>query len=172
MAGGREERRSTGSDRQELARLLSCQFESLGESRPSRVRVAEEANTVSLAFGWPLAPWEAILVRSGQQHRLERFRLELLEAIAPSLAEVVEIEIGREARSRSLALAARGQEATVGFALGGPTEDGAESRRAIRNWSLQVRRSARHQRSEHRRQVERLKRATEAMRRAKSPSGR
>jgi hypothetical protein len=143
--------------------MLSSQFESLGDVRPTETRIAEADDSLRVTFIWPLAPWEALLVESGQQHRLERFRAEFLKAIAPSLAEVVELATGREAPSPRSELGPGGRLATVRFALGAPTEDRVESREAIRNWGSQVRRNARRLRADHRKQVAALRRTVRAV---------
>jgi hypothetical protein len=172
MAGEQRQRPCNESDPGDLAGLLCRQFECLGDVRPMAPRIAEEEDTLRFDFSWPLAPWEALLASSGQTHRLERFRSEFLTAIAPSLAEVVEVATGRRVRAPSAQLETGGREAAVGFALGATTDSWGESSEAIRNWGSQVRRSARRLRADHKQQVERLKRTVRAVGQARPMGGR
>jgi hypothetical protein len=168
MGAERQDGHSGVDGEDDLARLLSRQFESLGDVAPAAARVEEKGGTLKFSFIWPLTSWEEQLARSERRERLEGFRLHFLEAVAPSLAEVVEMVTGQQARARAQALRAAGLGASVVFTLGPSTGDGAEERQAIRNWSLQVRRNSRRQRAEHRRraaEVERTVRVVREMRR-------
>lgn len=148
----------------DLVHLLSCQFESLGDAPATAGRILEEGDTLRFTFRWPLANWEALLARTGHRERLVSFRSQFLQAIAPSLAEVVEAMRGRETQPRSPEISADCQSASFDFALGAAVEDRAEERQAVRNWSSQLRRNARRQRTEHRRHSEEVSRVAEAMR--------
>jgi hypothetical protein len=107
--------------------MLCDQFAALGHRRPAVARVVEEGDVMLLVLAW----WE-----EGKQ---------LLDEVAPTLAELVGLDARREIVDLRTAVTPDGCRAMVSFVLGAPTEDGTERSAALRNWAEQVRRNAAHQ---------------------------
>jgi hypothetical protein len=142
------ERSENGDD---LAAMLCDQFVALGHRRPAVARVIEEENVVLLVLAW----WE----EEGK---------ELLNRVAPSLGELVELEARREVVDMRTAVTPDGYRAMVSFVLGAETEDRVERRVALQNWAAQVRRNAAVQQGMYRARRKELVRFRNALRRTRA----
>jgi hypothetical protein len=109
----------------DLATMLCDQFVALGHRRPAVARVIVEGDVVLVVLAW----WE----EAGK---------ELLDGVAPTLAELVRIDARREIADLRTAVTPDGRRAMVSFVLGATTEDGNERRAALQGWAEQVRRNA------------------------------
>jgi hypothetical protein len=137
-------------DGNDLATMLCDQFVALGHRRPAVARVVEDEDVVLLVLAW----WE------------EESKA-LLNAVAPTLGELVGIDARREVVDLRTAVTPDGCRAMVSFVLGEHTEDGAERRMALCNWARQVRRNALRQRIAYRERREELVRFREELRRTR-----
>jgi hypothetical protein len=108
-----------------LAGMLCDQFVALGYRRPAVARVVQDGDVALLVLAW----WE----EAGR---------DLLNAVAPTLGELVGLDARREVVDLRTAVTPDGRRAMVSFVLGAETEDGTERRVALRNWAEQVRRNA------------------------------
>jgi hypothetical protein len=88
-------------------------------------------------FVWPLTPADELLVTSGRDEQVVRFRSELLQIIVPSLAGLVELELRREVTGSLPAMGDDSRHAMISFALGDRKGEDREAADALRNWSLQ-----------------------------------
>jgi hypothetical protein len=131
-----------GGDRPELAKLLSDQFAVLDDVRPVGARAVIDGDVLVFAFTWPLSRADELLLGARYKDQVLGFRTELLKLIAPSLAELVEIDIGREVCCSRPSVAEALRHAAVVFELGTATSNDDERIEALRNWSGQVRRQA------------------------------
>jgi hypothetical protein len=147
-----------GQDRAELAQLLTDQFAVLDDTRPTRPHAVEDGGVVIYAFAWPLTPADEMLVAAGRDEGIVRFRSEFLRIISPSLAGLVELELNREVTSSLPALGDDSCHAMISFALGDRNGEDLEAAEALRNWSAQLRRKARDERSRLRGRREELRR--------------
>jgi hypothetical protein len=108
-----------------LAAMFCDQFVALGHRRPAVARVIVEGDVVLLVLAW----WE----EAGK---------ELLDRVAPTLAELLRLDSRREIADLRTAVTPDGRRAMVSFVLGKATEDGGERRAALQGWAEQVRRNA------------------------------
>jgi hypothetical protein len=126
---GVEPERRESVDRSEcdgdLAMMLCDQFAALGHRRPAVARVVEEGDVVLLVLAW----WE----EEGK---------EPLNAVAPTLGELISLDTRREIVDVRTAVTPDGCRAMVSFVLGASTEDKVERAVAVRNWVKQVQRHA------------------------------
>jgi hypothetical protein len=134
-------------ERRELAELLSDQFAVLDDTRPTEARALEDENLLIFTFLWPLRPADEVIIASGHDEGLAKFRAEFLRIIAPSLANLVELDLHREVTSSAPSLGDDTRHASVSFALGPRKSLDRETVEALRNWGVQRRRKARDERS-------------------------
>jgi hypothetical protein len=146
-----------------LAEMLADQFAALDDERPVEPRVIEDGDVVIFAFTWPLGRADEVISAAGRGAQLTEFRSELLQMITPSLAELVELDLGRKVASSVSTLAEDPQQVMVTFALGAPKETDPEAVEALRNWTRQLRLNARIQRRRYRRRREQLRRQREEL---------
>jgi hypothetical protein len=156
-----------------LTEMLADQFAALDDARPVEARVIQDGDVVIFAFTWPLSRADEVISTVGRGAQLTEFRSELLEMITPSLAELVELDLGRQVASSLPALAEDPRQVMVTFVLGAPRETDPEAVEALRNWATQLRRNAGVQRRRYRKRREELRRQREELIRQRSagPSG-
>jgi hypothetical protein len=151
-------------DRGELAELLSDQFAVLDDTRPTEARALDEGDLLIFTFVWPLRPADELLIASGRDEGLATFRAEFLRIIAPSLANLVELDLHREVTSSAPSLGDDTRHASFSFALGARKSLDRETMEALRNWGVQRRRKARDERSALSGRREELRRLHEEIR--------
>jgi hypothetical protein len=156
-----------------LAEMLADQFAALDDARPVESRVVQDGDMVIFAFTWPLSRADEVISTVGHGAQLTEFRSELLQMITPSLAELVELDLGRQVASSLATLAEDPRHVMVTFVLGAPKETDPEAVEALRNWARQLRRNAGVQRRRYRKRREELRRQREELirRRTAGPSG-
>jgi hypothetical protein len=147
-------------DRPELARLLADQFGALDDTRPGRARAECDRAVLVFTFDWPLLPADELLAGAGRADQMSDFRLTVLANVAPSLAELVELDLRRQVVSTSPSLGPGGRDVGLSFTLGNRLLIDREGVEGLRNWARQVRR-----RTGARRQV--LRRVREELARAR-----
>lgn len=98
-----------------LAEMICDQVAALGHRRPALARVVEEGDLVLVVLDW----WE----EAGQA---------LLDAVAPTLGELVALEARREVVDLRTAVTPDGSRAMVSFVLGATTDDEVERALAMR----------------------------------------
>jgi hypothetical protein len=125
---------------------LSDQFAVLDDARPTGSRAIEDGDVVIFAFSWPLNGADEVLIASGRDGQLAKFRSEFLRIITPSLSGLVELDLRREVTNSLPVLGDDPREAKITFALGVRKGQDPEAAEALQNWSRQLRRKARGER--------------------------
>jgi hypothetical protein len=146
-----------------LAEMLADQFAALDDVRPVESRVIEDGDVVIFAFTWPLSRADEVILAAGHGAQVTEFRSELLQMIAPSLAELVELDLGRQVAGSQSTLAEDPRHVMVTFALGAPKGTDPEAAEALQNWARQLRRNADAQRRRYRKRREELRRLREEL---------
>jgi hypothetical protein len=123
---------------------------------------------VIFAFAWPLNGADELLSASGRDEQLAKFRSEFLRIITPSLAGLVELDLRREVVGSLPVLGDDPQDAMITFALGPRKGQDPEAAEALQNWSRQLRRKARGERSRLRIRREELRLLREQIPQGKS----
>lgn len=142
-----------GPDRQALDRLsrsLADQFAALYDIGPADPRVSREGSILTFAFAGGLSASDELLLEVGRGEQLREFREHFLRAISGQLSEVVEALTGAAVRHFFPAFELPTRTTSCFFVLDEHVRDEAEQRRALLNWSEQVRRNARDLRQRHR----------------------
>ena len=112
-------------DWHQLADLLCDQFVALGYRRPAVARIVGEGDLLLLVLGWS--------EREGRQ---------VLDELAPVLAELVSLDTHREVLDLGTSVTFDCSRAMVSFVLGGPVDE-PERFDALQGWWLQVRSNTR-----------------------------
>lgn len=133
-------------DWHQLAELLCDQFVALGYRRPAAARIVGENDVLLLLLGWS-----------------EDAGGNLLEQIAPALAELVTMDLRREVAGLGTAVTPDGCRALVSFVLGSPVEASSERFEAIQGWCTQVQSNARRQQARHLQRRHELRRLRDEM---------
>jgi hypothetical protein len=116
----------------ELAGLLCDQFAALGYRRPAVARLVSEGDVLLLLLGWS--------EQAGGS----------LDVVAPSLAELVTMDLHQEVTDLGTSVTTDGCRAIVSFVMGSPVEASSERFEAVKGWCNQVHRNARRQQACHR----------------------
>jgi hypothetical protein len=153
-----------------LAEMLADQFAALDDVRPVDPRLVEDGDVAIFAFTWPLGRADEVISAAGRGAQLTEFRSGLLQMITPSLAELIELDLGRKVTSSLSTLSNDPRHVMVTFALGAPRETDPEAVEALRNWTRQLRLNARVQRRRYQKRREQLRREREELIHGRGPA--
>jgi uncharacterized protein YbcI len=132
-----------------LASTLADQIALLYEARPGDPRVGLNENMLTFAFEGGLTSSDECLLAAGRKREVRAFREHFLQAASTQLSEIVTSFAGAEVTFFFAAFDPASRTTSCFFVLDSEADPQREQRRAIRNWSEQVRRNARDLRARH-----------------------
>jgi uncharacterized protein YbcI len=156
----------------QIAISLAALYASLYESRPADARASLTGNMLAFVFEGGLSVADEWLLANGREEQLGKFRTQFFEVAGVEMTAVVGDLTGRPVTYSFTGFDPRTRTTHAIFVLDLDSADEAEERRAIINWSEQVRRNARRIKAEHvatrerhvelRTRVEEMRRGSEA----------
>ncbi len=105
-----------------LAERLADRFAALAEVRPRRPRATRSDGALVFSFEWPLTPGDEHLLATGHKDDVMALRRGFLGALMRSLAELVELDLGRAVTASDPELGDDPSDARAWFTLGGRRE--------------------------------------------------
>jgi uncharacterized protein YbcI len=133
----------------EIAAGLADQFALLYDAKPTDPRAHMAGNMLAATFNGGLSLSDEKHLEAGHLDELREFRERFLEVVAGDLNSVVEMLSGGQVTFFSAAFDPPTRMTNMLFVLDLIPDDKEEQRKAIRNWSEQVRRNARELRISH-----------------------
>lgn len=167
---GAAEEPGTGFDDgllESVATALADQFAALYDARPRHCRSQLGGHVLTFSFLGGLSRFDELLLEGRRDAEVRDFRVLFLEAVSPQLGEVVEALSGFGVSHFFASFDPVRQTTECLFLLDPRRSDEDEQRRALLNWSEQVRRNARELRERHREAREAHARQRELMRKAR-----
>jgi Na+-translocating membrane potential-generating system (MpsC) len=135
---------------EKVALGLADQVAVLYDVRPDDPRIRFADDQLSFSFQGGLTPADEALLERGKGEELRLFREAFFETIADQLGAVVGSLTHSPVTFFSIAFDAETRTTNCYFTLGNDPDSVREQRRAVLNWSEQVRRNARELRQRHR----------------------
>ncbi len=138
-----------GEALEQIARSLSDLYNALYEERPGDARASLTGNMLAFVFEGGLSTADEWLLRMGRVEQLEKFRRHFFEVVGDEMVAVVADLTGLRVTYSFYAFDPQTRTTHAIFVLDLAALQGSEQRRAVLNWSEQVRRNARRLREEH-----------------------
>jgi uncharacterized protein YbcI len=146
-----------------LQGALADQFAALYDAQPVDPHAQLAGNVLTFSFHGGFSRADESLLEAGRETELHDFRLNFLDVVGGQLGEVVEALSGRRVRRVFTAFDPAGRITECLFTFDESEPDESEQRRALLNWSEQVRRNARDLRERHRAARQAYSRQIEAL---------
>lgn len=132
-----------------IATSLSDLYTLLYDARPADAHASLTGNMLAFVFGGGLSVGDEWLLRSGQEKQLAEFRRQFFDVVDAELIGVVADLTGLTVTYSLYGFDPQTRTTHAVFVLDLSELGGSDQRRAVLNWSEQVRANARRLRAEH-----------------------